>query len=221
MINKDEIQIRKAVGTDIPFLIKTIIEADKSGTSKSSYCSLLEISEQELANMLERIFMHELEGFEFSVASFCVLEHNQQPVGACASWIEEFDGIPSWQTRMLSIRAEAGSESYNQLMAKKEIVANLIPTRTPRSLQIESVYISEAYRGLGLFHTMLNFHIQNNKAISPELNSTEILVYDNNQIALNSYQKSGFSIVKSTRLENDEIIHIFPSNGMVLLSKNI
>lgn len=221
MINKDEIQIRKAVGTDIPFLIKTIIEADKSGTSKSSYCSLLEISEQELANMLERIFMHELEGFEFSVASFCVLEHNLQPVGACASWIEEFDGIPSWQTRMLSIRAEAKGESYNKMVAKKDIVSNLIPIRTPNSLQIESVYISEAYRGLGLFRTMLDFHIQNSKAISPELNSAEILVYDNNQIALNSYQKSGFSIVKSTKLENPDLLNIFPSNGMILLSKNI
>jgi ribosomal protein S18 acetylase RimI-like enzyme len=221
MINKDEIQIRHAENRDIPFLITTIIEADKSGTGKSAYCSLLNMTELELGEMIENIFKHELEGFEFAVDSFCVLEYRERVIGASAGWIEEFDGIPSWQTRMLSIRAEAKPESYNSLIAKKDIVSNLIPLRTPNTLQIESVYIREDFRGLGLFHTMLDFHIKTGKVKMPSLTAAEIIVYDNNKIALNSYQKSGFLIERSTKLENNELQNVFPSNGMILLSKNI
>jgi ribosomal protein S18 acetylase RimI-like enzyme len=221
MKDKNDIIVRKAQSTDIPFLITCIIEADKSNTKKSSYCSLLNISEDKISDLLNEIFELELDGFEFCVSSFCVLEINNQLVGACASWIEFENDIPSWQTRMLSIRETSDPDSFSHLLSMNDIAANLIPQRTAHALQIESVYIIPEYRGKGLFKIMLEFHVQNSISRIPKLNSIQMVVYDNNIQALKAYSKLGFSILNKTKLNNIEISRIFPSDGMILISKQI
>ena len=221
MKDRADITVRKAKSSDIPFLITSIIEADKSGTNKSSYCSLLNITETELSDLLRKVFELELDGFEFCVSSFCVLEYKNELVGALASWIEYENGIPSWQNRMLSIREEANPDSFSHLLKMNETSANLIPERTHFSLQIESLYIIPEFRGMGLFKLMLDFHYENSIIHFKNLHSIELIVYDNNVAALNSYSKLGFNIIKKTKLNNQVINSIFPSNGMFLISKSI
>lgn len=221
MTDKNEMIVRKATEKDVPFLITAIIEADKSGSDKSSYCSLLEITDQDLRSLIERIFSHQLEGFEFCISSFCILENLGRQVGACASWIEELDGIPSWQSRMLSIREESDVRSYAKMLSKTDVVSNLIPTRTPLSLQIESVFIDPDFRGKGLFSKMLQWHVSKALSQFKELNNIEMIVYDNNLAALNSYLKSGFTVVKKTAVDKEALKDMFPSTGMLLLSKNL
>lgn len=221
MKDSADIIVRKAQSMDTPFLITSIIEADKSGTDKSSYCSLLNINESEFSDLLRSIFKLELDEFEFCVSSFCVLEYKNKLVGASASWIEYENGTPSWQNRMLSIREESKPESFNHLLKMNETAANLIPPRTHFSLQIESVFITPEFRGKGLFKKMLDFHYENAISHFQDLHSIELVVYDNNVSALNSYSKLGFNIIKKTKLNNQEINCIFPSNGMVLISKLI
>jgi hypothetical protein len=221
MQTSDKITIRSANSSDISFLIHCIIEADKSGTSKSAYCAMMDIDRDTFTEMMKRIFIHDLDGCEFAASSFCVLEYNNRLIGGSASWIEAIDGVASWQTRMLSIRAEADENNYHYLLSKKDIVSNLVPERTPYALQIESVYIDINFRGKGLFKKMLNYHVTNGLLAYPSLKKMEILVYDNNQSALNSYLKAGFNIYKQTKVENNTLENIFPSNGMILLSKSI
>jgi GNAT superfamily N-acetyltransferase len=221
MNGKNNIIVRRAEMKDIPFLITAIIEADKSGTPRSSYCSLLNIDELRFGDMLEKIFQLKLGGFEFCVSSFCLLECNNEPIGASASWIEHLNEIPSWQNRMLSIRETSSPESYSNLLKISEQSSNLIPPRSPLALQIESVYIVPDYRGGGLFKKMLDFHIYNALKLHPELNNIELVVYDNNIPALKAYSKLGFEVTQQSKLSNPEISAIFPSDGMVLISKNI
>ena len=217
----DDIILRRATNSDLNFLISVIIEADKSGTNKSAYCSLLGLNETELTDLFTRIFKHPLFGCEFSISTFCVALHNDQLIGACASWIEALDDIPSWQLRMLGIREEASPESYNRMLSKKDIVSSLMPERNPLSLQIESVFISPEYRGKGLFKKMIDFHLNEALKESPAVQSMEIIVYDNNMAAINSYKKAGFNIKNTTKLNHHDILLEFPSDGMVLLFKNV
>jgi ribosomal protein S18 acetylase RimI-like enzyme len=149
------------------------------------------------------------------------LEYKNELVGALASWIEYENGIPSWQNRMLSIREEANPDSFSHLLKMNETSANLIPERTHFSLQIESLYIIPEFRGMGLFKLMLDFHYENSIIHFKNLHSIELIVYDNNVAALNSYSKLGFNIIKKTKLNNQLINSIFPSNGMFLISKSI
>jgi ribosomal protein S18 acetylase RimI-like enzyme len=221
MKDRSDFIIRKANVTDIPFLITSIIEADKSGTEKSSYCSLLNITESEFNDLLKNIFELELEGFEFCTSSFCILEYKNELVGASASWLEYENGIPSWQSRMLSIREIAKPESFLHLLEMNKTAANLIPERSNYSLQIESVYIVPEFRGKGLFNLMLDFHLEKSQSQFQNLHSIELVVYDNNIAAIKAYSKLGFEVTKKTKLNNHTINCIFPSDGMILISKTI
>ena len=221
MTDINKIVVRRATAADRNFLIQAIIEADKSGTDKSSYCSLLNINEEELAVLLNNIFEYELDGFEFCDNAFCVLEYESLPVGTCASWVENIDGSPSWQNRMLSIRSEASKESLDHMLSLQHLVEGVMPSRTPLSMQIESVYIAPSFRGKNLFNKMVEFHHQEALLLLSSLNSLELMVYDNNIAAINSYIKSGFEIIQQTKSTSPELKNIFPSDGMLLLSKKI
>lgn len=220
MKGNDNFKVRKAETKDIPFLITAIIEADKSGTPRSSYCSLLNIDEQEFGEIIKKIFYLQLGGFEFCVSSFCVLECGNQTIGACASWIEYLNDIPSWQNRMLSLREVSSSDAYMNLLKISDNSSALVPPRSPLALQIESVYIDPNYRGQGLFKRMLDFHIETALQQRSDLSTIEMIVYDNNESALKAYSKLGFKVIHQTKLSNPEINAIFPSDGMVLISKN-
>ena len=57
---------------DIPFLIDTIIEAEKSGTDHCGLGNLLGLPESEIRIGLAKILREEIEGCEFSTTEFAV-----------------------------------------------------------------------------------------------------------------------------------------------------
>jgi ribosomal protein S18 acetylase RimI-like enzyme len=221
MKNTDNVTVRLATYDDLPFLIQSVIEADKSGTAVSSYCSLLHVDEVTFAKLLEKIFLLELDGFEFCVSAFCVLESNGVVVGASASWIENSDGIPSWQNRVLSLREVCDLPTFSNFLKMAEKSKNINPERTIGALQIESVFIINDFRGKGLLKKMLDFHQKIAIHKSQNVNTVELLVYDNNSSALKSYLREGFQLAKRTKIASEELKKIFPSDGMILLSKKI
>jgi len=49
----DMITFKKATLKEIDFIIETIIESEKSGTDRFSYSTLLDLSEQEVINIIK------------------------------------------------------------------------------------------------------------------------------------------------------------------------
>ena len=67
--------IRPATINDVPFLAKTIFEAEKSGSSKIGLANTFNLTENELNNYLIQILDEEIDGCEFSISSFVIVEY--------------------------------------------------------------------------------------------------------------------------------------------------
>ena len=212
--------IRKAIKSDIPFLIKAIIEADKSGTTNSSYCNLLSISEDEFYTILVDIFEEELEEVEFGYESFFVLVNDiNKPIACCASWIEGRDGVPSWQKRMMALRTFASKQSIDHLLSLQNEIKGFMPERTPNTIQIESVYVDLKYRGLGYVSYLLNYVFNTYIESIGEGLLVEVMTYSSNNSAIKVYQKLGFTISEQTIIKSDVVNKIYSSDGMIKFEK--
>jgi GNAT superfamily N-acetyltransferase len=210
--------VRQAEIKDIPFLAKAVIEADKSGTHKSSYGNIFNMSEEQLKQAFETLFTFELEDCEFSVASFCVCEIDSKPAGACAAWIENYNDLPSWQIKSSAMRYVISKEAKLNLQLLNSLVSNYMPARTSGCLQIESVYVEPAYRGLGVLGKMLSYQEGFWKQRA-HLHSIEVMTYINNATAIRGYEKFGFKKDRENIINDDNILNIYPSKGMVVLTK--
>ena len=69
---KTNISIRKATEKDIPFLIETIIAAEKSGTETIAYCSIFSLGKEEFTELLKNILEEDIQGQELCVSDFLI-----------------------------------------------------------------------------------------------------------------------------------------------------
>lgn len=213
--------IRKATADDRDFLIKAILEADKSNTEISSYARLLNMSESELRELFENIFEEELEGSEFGHNGFAVVIDNGQFAAAVSSWIEGADGMPSWQIKSTALFCTLPKANFESLQQKLEKFSSINISRSIGALQIETVFVENDFRGKGYFVKLLNYHIEKAKEAGFDFDTVELLTYNSNHIAETVYTKAGFVKVKSTISDNSEILHYYPGTGMNLWIKNI
>jgi len=213
--------IRKAVAADRYFLIKAILEADKSNTEISSYSRLFNMTEPELKELFDNIFDEELETCEFGHHGFAVVIENGDYAAAVSSWIEGADGLPSWQIKSTALFCTLPKANFENLQQKLDSFSSINIPRTVGTLQIESVFVENAYRGKGYFAKLLNFHINSSKEAGAVFNTIELLTYNSNKIAESIYTKAGFVKVKSTISDNSEILHYYPGSGMNLWQKTI
>jgi ribosomal protein S18 acetylase RimI-like enzyme len=215
------VTIEKATLEDKNFLVKAILEADKSFTNTSSYSQLLEMSENELVSVFHELFEEELEGCEFGHESFAIARIDGENAGTCASWIEGASGLPSWQLRTTALFCSVPSKNMNRLKQNTETFSSINLPRTPGSLQIESVYIEPQFRGKGVFLELLNFHINFTLKQGFDFNIVELLTYNSNVIAEAAYRKVGFEKVQSSHSEHPQIKNFYPSDGMTLWQKKV
>jgi ribosomal protein S18 acetylase RimI-like enzyme len=210
--------VRQAELKDISFLAKTVIEADKSGTPKSSYGKIFGMDEEQLKQAFETLFTFDLEDCEFSVASFCVCEIDGKPAGACAAWIENLNDLPSWQIKSSAMRFVISNEAKLNLQQLNSLLSSFMPARTSGYLQIESVYVEPAFRGLGVLGKMLSFQESLWRSKANPL-SIEVMTYTNNATAIRGYEKYGFKKDRENNINDETILTIYPAKGMVVLIK--
>jgi ribosomal protein S18 acetylase RimI-like enzyme len=216
-----EYKIRKAEKKDTSFLIRAIIEADKSGKSSSSYCNLLSISENEFCEIIENIFEEELEDVEFGFSSFYVVtDIENKPIAACSVWIEGENGIPSWQQRMMALRSFCRKESIEHMLSLQDAIKGFMPNRVISTVQLESVFVDPNYRGQGIVTMLLNFIIDLFSKVE-EKTVFEVMTYSNNQSAINLYTKLGFEDVEKTLISSEIVNSIYSSKGMIKFEKKI
>lgn len=79
---------RFANENDIPFLVESIIAAEKSGSTLCGLSNLLGLDEEQTAIGLNKILREEIEGCEFSTTEFAVATSDGIPVAAFCGWIE-------------------------------------------------------------------------------------------------------------------------------------
>lgn len=216
----NDYSIRKAGLADIPFLADVIIAAEKSNTEKLSFSTLFNIPENKARALIISMLEEEIDGCELSVSSFSVIIHHQQPVAAFGGWIEEMDEtLPSKILKANLINYTFGRESMEFVKSKAGIFKDILLERTPKTLQLEYLYIMNAHRGKGLADSLIKQLEQQAVDNYPTLQKAQVQVYTNNDKAIKVYEKNGYKIIQTAKTNNNEILAYLPYNEKCIMEK--
>ncbi len=211
-----QLTFRQATFKDVDFIIQAIIEAEKSGSDKISYCTLFDLSLENLQTALKEILSEDFEGQQLCVSGFQIAAIEGKNVGTCCTWIEGFEGMSS-AIITGSLLGEYFPQINFQIGAEKsELLKTMSIEREKGTLQIESVFTLPEFRGKGIFRELLKQHIKNQLIKKPDLNKAQIILAESNKEALAAYQKSGFSF-RSKVIGDTALLEYLPSNIRLLL----
>ncbi|HLP65536.1 GNAT family N-acetyltransferase [Flavobacterium sp.] len=214
--------IRKATTDDLVFLAEVIIEAEKSGTDKLSLSTLFNVTESKVKEYIISMLDEEIDGCEFSVSSFLIIEYDKKPVAAFGGWIEGFeDEMSSSILKSNLINYTFDRESIQFLKSKAHLLKNILIDREDKSLQLEYLYVANEHRGKKLSNTLIEQHILNAKLLFPELKKVQVQVFKNNIGAIKTYQNSGFSIAKLFKADSAELLDYLPFDEKYLMEKTL
>lgn len=216
----EEYSFRKADKTDIPFVARTILEAEKSGTDILTYTTLMGMEEEEALAILTRILDNEdVDPCEISLGSFFVATASGEVVAACSMWIEGEEGLSSAQIKAIALQQELTSVHLMKLVEHRAVAGSIAISREQGTLQVGVVFTHSAHRGKGLAARIIEYAIDQ---LDPrgKFNQVEVQVFGNNQQAIRAYGKLGFKQTSMVR-GDDSLRSFFPSNEKLLMQLSL
>jgi hypothetical protein len=217
----NEIVFCEATSNDIPFLITTIIEAEKSGTDKLSYSTVFGLEEKDVRKYIGEILSEQINGCELSISSFLIARINGETAAALSAWIEAQDGIASAILKGGLLSYYLPKECIERAKKVNDIIQEIQIEYRPYTIQIGAGYVSEKYRGNKLLQLLTNEII--NRIASRDQNVQEAWaqIFSCNTPSLKTYEKEDFKIVLIKEVNNPEILNYLPSNKKYLLKKDL
>ena len=216
-----EFSIRKASLKDVPFLVNTIIEAEKSGTEIFTYSTIFGLSEDESRKYITDMLLEEIDGCELSISGFLLAEKDNQVAAAVGAWVEGYEGVPSSILKGNLLSYTLPKACIEKAMCLNNLVKELHLEYIDNTIQIGLVYVSESFRGKGLANFLIEEQIKQLLQVSPGIKESYVQVFGDNKAAIKSYQKSGFKIISEKRAVSKEIINYFPSDSKVLMKREL
>ncbi|MBM3400092.1 MAG: GNAT family N-acetyltransferase [Bacteroidetes bacterium] len=212
------ITFRKAVDADIDFITDGIIQAELSGGTVLPYTALFNISREETISLIHAIMEEDIEGQEWFLPGFTILEVNGQPAACLNNWIEGNAGMGSGL-----LKAQAMSwilkEKWKQAAQKLEWLKTLQLPRIQTAMQLECIYTKSEFRGLGLASKLIEHCIKETSTSPAPPKTAEIQLLGNNESALHSYTKCGFLLREQITSARPEILTLLAHNTRVSLVK--
>lgn len=212
---------RDATTADIPFLVETIIEAEKSGTDILSYTTVFGLSEDESRKYIAAMLEEEVDGCELSVSSFLLAEKDGQIAAAIAAWIEGEEGIPSTVLKGNLLNYTLPKSNIEKAMEVNPVLRDLHIEYKTDTLQLGLVYVSAAFRGQDLVRLLIEEKIRRAKEKMPSLSEMFVQVFGDNKPAIRAYEKAGFITVQSKQSGDLRVSDYLPSPTKVLMRKEI
>jgi ribosomal protein S18 acetylase RimI-like enzyme len=217
----DELNIRKATTDDVPFLVDTIIEAEKSGTDVLTYNTIFGLSETESRKYISDMLMEEVNGCELSISSFLIAEKGGRYAAAVGAWIEGGEGIPSSVLKGNLLNYTLPKHCIEKAVSLNNLVKDLHIEYINNTIQIGLVYVSADFRGLGLANALIEEQIEQLLKVVPEISECYVQVFGNNLAAIKSYEKSKFIRQSEKHSDNSAIKNYFPSDSKLLMKRGI
>jgi ribosomal protein S18 acetylase RimI-like enzyme len=217
----DGFVIRNATFLDVPFLIDTIFEAEKSGTDKLSYSTVFGLSEENARMHIENMLFEDVDNCELSVSSFQVAERNGRIAAASAAWIEGLGGIPSSVLKGNLLTYALPKECIERAIAVNHLLSEIHFDYLSGTMQLGLVFVSSDFRGLNLTGLLIDEQISRLQKIDPNINEMYVQVFGNNIPAINAYEKANFKIVLIKESLKEEITSYLPSNKKILMKKEL
>ncbi len=213
--------IRRATITDVPFLVETIIEAEKSGTNKLSYSTIFGLSEGMVRKYLEAMLLEEIDGCELSVSSFLVAEKNGIVAAALSAWIEGLYGVPSSVLKGNLLNYVLPQENIVKAAFINSIIREIHIEYTQNSIQIGAGYVSIEYRGNNLLGILNNDIIDRLSKLQTDVTEVYAQIFSCNTPSIKTYEKEGFTVIMLKEAQNKEILKYLPSDMKILMKKEL
>ena len=216
-----EFVVRNATIQDVPFLVETIIEAEKSGTNKLSYSTVFGLTEAESRKYISDMLLEEIDGCELSISSFLIAEKNGQVAAALSAWIEGNEGISSTVLKGNLLNYILPKECIERAMLINSIISEIHIDCLPNTIQIGAGYVAKEFRGnalLGILNTEIIERLSKSK---PDISQVHAQIFGCNTPSIKTYEKANFTVVKIKESSNEEILNYLPSNKMILMKKEI
>jgi ribosomal protein S18 acetylase RimI-like enzyme len=211
------IAFRTAVEADVDFIAEAITEAEKSGTDIFSYARIFDLSNEQATALIKNAVLENIPGQELCLSGFIIAEIDGEPAGAVCSWIEAKDGIPSSLLKANVLYYFLGKEAISRADHKSEIIDPLFIPREPGTLQIESVYVRNKFRGMGVSMELILEHIKQHIINGKNFSKVQIQLAETNAAAMNAYQKPGFIMHARKISHHPDVLKYLPSNTKIMM----
>lgn len=216
-----EIITRAATLADIPFLVETIIEAEKSGTPVFSYTTIFGLSLEEAKKYIALMLEEEIDGCELSISAFLVAELQGKLVGAVCAWIEGSEGVSSITLKGNLLRYTLPSKCFESIYHLNPLIKELHIEYVPNTIQVGLVYVAEEARGKGLVQKLLQEKMQQLRQSNKDVNEAYVQVFGHNVAAIKAYEKLGFRVSCSKTANTEEISKYLPSSSKLSMKLNL
>jgi hypothetical protein len=215
----NELVFRNAVSDDIPFLVNTIIEAEKSGTDKLTYSTVFGLTDGESAKYIGDMLSEEIDGCELSVSSFLIAEKEGKTAGALSSWIEGSTGVSSSLLKANLLKYVLPEHCFFHMMEINPIIQELNIEYIDNTFQLGAGFVPQEYRGDRILSKLIAEAIRRLSIMKPDINEIYAQIYSTNIPSIRSAEKEGFSIVLEKESLDHRIFEYLPSNRKVLVKK--
>ncbi|MBN1185299.1 MAG: GNAT family N-acetyltransferase [Bacteroidales bacterium] len=212
---------RNAAVEDVPFLVDTIVEAEKSGTDKLSYSTVFGLTEAETRKYLAEMLLEEIDGCELSISSFIIAEKKGTIAAAVAGWIEGIEGIPSSVLKGNLLNHILPRDAVKKAMILNPVLGGLHIENISNTAQLGLVYVSKEFRGMNLVKLLIDELIIYLKKAEPGLSVIYVQVFANNISAIKAYEKANFKVEMTKKSSNKEILKYLPSDQKILMKKEL
>ena len=207
MIDESKYVFRDATIKDIDFLAFAIVEAKKGGSNMVGMANLFGLSEESFKEYVHQMLEEDIDGCDFSVSSFIIVEYNGEPVATFGGWIEcdNEDEMPSALLKANLIGYVIPLKNVLRAQEKSQLVDDLQVERFPGTYQLEYGYTIPEHRGHHLIRKLIEKHIERAKK-SPKP-------------VIAAYTKSGFRVIQTLTTENPDILTYYPHNRELFMEK--
>jgi len=212
---------RHATTKDVPFLVQTIIEAEKSGSDILSYSTIFGLSEDAARKYIAEMFLEEIDGCELSISSFLIAEHNGQPAASVGAWIEGIDGSPSNVLKGNLLNYILPKNCIEKAFSLSKILNESHIEYISNTIQIGVVYVTPEFRGMKLVSNLIEKQISRLTQYHSTVSEAYVQVFGNNQSAIRSYENSNFKIEQIKVSLNTEITKYLPSAEKILMKLDL
>jgi ribosomal protein S18 acetylase RimI-like enzyme len=215
----NDVIFRSATIDDVPFLVDTIIEAEKSGTEILTYCTIFGLSEEEARKYIAEMLLEEIDGCELSISSFLLAEKNGQIAASVGAWVEGTEGIPSTILKGNLLNYTLPKKCIEHALALNTVVRELHIEYIAKTIQIGLVYVAAAFRGQNFVSLLIDEQVKRLRINHPEISEIYVQVFGNNIPAIRAYEKSNFEVQLVKESLNKEVIKYMPSDKKILMKR--
>lgn len=214
------ITFRKAAFSDMNFIAEGIIQAEMSGGNILPYTALFGIAKEETAALIHAVMDEEIEGQEWYLQNFTILEADGIPAACLSAWIEGETGTGSGLLKAQAMAWLLG-EKWTQAGSKLEVLKSMQLPRVQLALQLECIYTKTEFRGLGMASKLIEHCIKGALTANKKPAEAEIQLLGNNGSALRSYTKCGFLLREQVTSAHPEILTLLADRTRVSLTKQL